>query len=461
MNSPRSWLLERRLTLRMIGMQFVTLVLFFGVGVFPFTIYPILAGIGDIRPLDPRVTTVFAKSLAQGADGALVVRPSNELTELVKNYPHMWLYAQAAQGQPVAFGAELPDIAEQLKPSLPQLNTLDVAASLDGQDAYVVVRTEKGPSGPIKIATGGGPTVGLASMVKVVSTAIILAAIFTLALVSVLAIPRVVRHELRGLKRAAGQAEHIDVGPVGRRLSEEDLPAEVHSLVRAINDALARLDETYIRRERFLADSAHELRTPIAILQTRLETAEPFPERAKLLVDVARLSSLAGQLLDLQRLDLEGSALETIDLVELASRVVGDLAPLAIVGGYELSLNAPSEPVLVAADPTSLGRAFTNIIQNAIAYGGNRGTIEVEVTKNGTVEIGDDGPGIPVVDRARIFEPFYRAKPLSQGAGLGLNLVENIVRKHHGHIAAVESPSGGARFVITLPLAGQRKVAAA
>ncbi len=258
---------------------------------------------------------------------------------------------------------------------------------------------------------------------------------------------------MRGLKSAAEQAKRIDINARGTRLPTVDVPEEVRALVDAVNEGLERLDKSFEQRERFLADAAHELRTPITILQTRLETSEPFPKQARLLMDVARLSSLADQLLDLQRLDLGVSAFAPVDLVALAASVVADMAPMAIKAGYEISLNAPDNPVTITGDEPSLTRALANVVQNAIIHGSQRGNIEVTVGTNGDISVVDDGPGVAPEERDKIFEPFYRLKPQATGAGLGLNLVASIVQHHNGKVAVTASPSGGACFVMSFPLA--------
>ena len=120
----------------------------------------------------------------------------------------------------------------------------------------------------------------------------------------------------------------IDSDQRGRRLSEEHVPSEIAPLVRAVNDALRRLDEGYERQRRFIASAAHELRTPIAILRVKVDASNEAATR-KLGSDVERLATLAEQLLDLQRLDSERND-EDVDLASLARHVAGDLAPFVI-----------------------------------------------------------------------------------------------------------------------------------
>ncbi len=134
-----------------------------------------------------------------------------------------------------------------------------------------------------------------------------------------------------------------------------------------------------------------------------------------------------------------------MDLVSLGTKVVADLAPLAISAGYELSFESEIERVYVRGDDGSLERALTNLIQNAIQYGGRKGIISVRVDRPATISVTDQGPGVPLKHRQRIFEPFYRLHGFDRGAGLGLNLVQEIVRLHDGQIAMLDGPEGGAR----------------
>jgi signal transduction histidine kinase len=442
--------LERRLTRRMIQVQAVVLLLFFGVIAFPLAVYPALRYLGPARPLDPANTAAFAEALRRAPDGTIRVEMTPRLAELVKERPEAWFYATTETGNSASLG-DIPRFYDGMLPSLWAFQAANIRPA-DSEFSELQLDRHHSVLGDVMVASGSGRRIGVAS---ILGTAWALSSIGILLLLSAaaaLVIPRVIRRELRGIKHAAERANLIDINSRGTRLPTENVPEEVRALVDAVNDALQRLDQSYEQRERFLADSAHELRTPIAILQTRLETAEPFPERSRLLVDVARLSSLADQLLDLQRMDHGDGSMQPIDLVGLAEAVVADLAPLAINAGYEIALNAPPQKVMVKGDAGSLARALANLIQNAIAHGDHDGQIGVEVTAAGTLSVSDDGPGIASADRTRIFEPFYRIRPQAKGAGLGLNLVASIVQRHRGAISVGESDSGGARFDVTLPL---------
>jgi signal transduction histidine kinase len=285
---------------------------------------------------------------------------------------------------------------------------------------------------------------------------VILPNLALMTVATLIATPIVIRRALASLSEAAVQAESIDIGQPGTRMIVASVPDEINPLVRAFNDALGRLDDGYERQRRFLADAAHELRTPIAILQIRLESLADSFERTRLLEDGARLAALAEQLLDLQRLSQPGSQRARVDLVAIGQRVTMDLAPLAINAGYAICFEPEVEHVPALGDELSLARAVMNLIQNAIEHGGRQGMITVRVGRSGTITVSDEGVGIPLDQRERIFEPFHRLQPRPRGAGLGLNLVREIVRWHHGDITVVDAPRGGASFKITLPLAAAK-----
>lgn len=229
------------------------------------------------------------------------------------------------------------------------------------------------------------------------------------------------------------------------------VPDELHSLVRAVNAALQRLDDGIDHRHRFMADAAHELRTPIAILKTRLELALGIENHGRVMLDVERLSNLANQLLDLERIEANVLEFQRMNLVELVAQVAADMAPVVIAAGDEIIFHAETDIVLVLCDPPSLSRAFANLIQNAVSHGGERLTIRVTVGLNATVRVADTGPGVPEDYRDIIFEPFSRVSPLDTGAGLGLSLVRDIVIRHKGRITVADAPGGGALFEVSLP----------
>jgi signal transduction histidine kinase len=191
----------------------------------------------------------------------------------------------------------------------------------------------------------------------------------------------------------------------------------------------------------------------VAILNTRLAALPATPERARLLQDAARLSTLADQLLDLQRLDRLAEQFGLVDLVAVARNVVVDLAPIAFAAGYEMSFEPAREKLTVRGDRTAIERALMNLIQNAIDHGGKAGRITISVRPPAVIEVLDEGDGVPTPDRERIFEPFYRLHPQDHGAGLGLNLVRDLMQLHGGKVEVSDGKVGGACFRMTFPTA--------
>ena len=453
MSKWRSGSLRAKLTWRMVVMQALVLLAFTSVAAIP-----IVKLISEEQGLDEGVIDDIGDSIQRNASGGLELVPEDDLQEVAAEYPTLWFYATDADGNSVQMG----DIPARIVPMLVGLTRLNSANIADigetGSDeaSVAIMRRHDSDAGRLWIITAGGPEIRLKVIFAAVGNPFFLGLLFLLTLVSFLVIPLIVRHQLRGVDHVAAEADTIDVDQRGIRLSSEHVPDELHSLVGAVNAALQRLDDGIERRQRFLADGAHELRTPIAILQTRIELLPDDEQRSRLMLDVARLTNLANQLLDLQRLDADLTVFQPVNLVELAAEVTADMAPLAIAAGDEISFDAEADNVTVAGDPASLSRAIVNLIQNAIIHGGRKTAIRVAVGRDGSLRVADTGPGIAEQHRRAIFEPFNRIVPLDQGAGLGLNLVRDIIARHNGQITVGDAPGGGALFEISLPLAAGR-----
>jgi signal transduction histidine kinase len=391
-------------------------------------------------------------AVTRDPDGELTLRPTAELKQLRANEPRLWFVIRDRRGQVLLQGPVPPEFA-RLGDALEDIDRAHLGSQLGDQRTTARVRRVDTAAGNVQILTGTGNRLPLRKAITdgaLLLLTLVLPSLAVMALATLIATPIVVRRSLQGLSEAAAQAERIDVDQRETRLPLANLPSEVGSLVKAVNEALGRLDEGYERHQRFLANAAHELRTPIAILNTRLESLPRNPDSQRLIEDVARLSTLAEQLLDLQRLDQRPGPPACVDLVALARRVTGDLAPLAIAAGYQLSFEPEIDEVPVMGDQLALERALTNLVQNAIEHGGRHGTIAITVERAGVVQVVDEGAGIPIEHRERIFEPFYRMSPLDRGAGLGLNLVREIARLHQGRVSVVDGPRGGACFRMVL-----------
>ncbi|MES2054544.1 MAG: HAMP domain-containing sensor histidine kinase [Pseudomonadota bacterium] len=401
---------------------------------------------------------VLKDAIARNRRGALILRETPELARLRKETGAIWFVARDGAGHHLSEGIVPPEFAFATV-GLGRMNDARFRLAPDrNARPEAVVKWVETPAGNVQIFTGTEGHLTLDRLLLGTSGAflsIFVPMLLVVALATVIVTPIVVRRMLAGLSHAASHAARIEFDQRGIQMPVENIPREFLPLVKAVNDALARLDEGYTRHKRFLAQAAHELRTPIAILNTRVASLPSSAEKMRLTEDAARLAVLAGQLLDLQRLDQRTSSFSSVDLNALARRVIVDLAPLAFAAGYEVSFESGDEIVAVLGDHSSLERALMNLVQNAIEHGGRQGKITVRVTDPACIEVCDEGNGIPPGQREQIFEPFSRLHPAGRGAGLGLSLVREIVQLHGGQVAAIDRSPKGACLRISLPPAAR------
>ena len=258
------------------------------------------------------------------------------------------------------------------------------------------------------------------------------------------------RRALLPLRQASEIAEHIGPSRTDVRLPLNEIPSEVRPLVAAVNQALDRLDQGFRVQREFTADAAHELRTPLSILRTRVDTLENQGIAQALHQDIEAMSRIVGQLLDIAELDAF-----TIDPGELADaravclEVAEFIAPLALEQGREIALLASSEPVWVKGDAEMMKRAIRNLAENAIKYAPRASLIEFVVEEDGTVRVRDRGPGIAAEEHQLIFRRFWRRDRSRPGnTGLGLSIVQRIVELHGATVTVENRNEGGAEFSI-------------
>ncbi len=238
---------------------------------------------------------------------------------------------------------------------------------------------------------------------------------------------------------------------------------ETRVLVTRINELLARLGEAIQAQRRFVADAAHQLRTPLAAILLHAERAGRAPDTPTekealraLQRSVERAARLSQQLLSLARAGPDAAAafeLKPVDLGALARRVGEEWIPRALERDVDFGLLVPEERVSIYGDERLLAEMLSNLIDNALRYGNDSGhvTVIVEGGRAPKVSVQDDGPGIAPEERKRIFERFYRVPGSSgEGCGLGLAIVEEIARLHR---SKVEITAGlddcGSRFTVS------------
>lgn len=312
----------------------------------------------------------------------------------------------------------------------------------------LVVTMQSTPIGRFLVLTTGNAfgSEDAASYFKVFAPAII-PMYAPIVIGALLAIPIFVRRILAPLDAVAQTASLIDVSRTSERLPENDVEVAFLPLIKATNGALDRLDRGFARQKLFAANSAHEMRTPLAILRARLDALPETNLKVELQRDTMRIATLVEQLLTISRLgQREVSLDEQVDLVALVRSVVADRAPLVLRASKAIEFRNSANKVRVSGNAQSIESAVANLIDNAIRAEPVGGTVEVSVQSGGIVEVSDHGPGINLEDREAIFEPFWRKDELPPGTGLGLAIVWEVMIRHGGNVSIEETCGGGATF---------------
>ena len=268
---------------------------------------------------------------------------------------------------------------------------------------------------------------------------------------------------LRPVERLRRQAATIAAsGELSGRLAGLGTD-ELARLGGTLNTMLDSLETSVHRQRRFVADAAHEMRTPVAGMTTTLEVAQTHPETSQTLVDDLlaghrRLGRLVNDLLILAAVD--GRAPQRAEPVDLAG-VVTDCSRRPVPDGISLRLGQ-LDRVFVLGDETQLSRVVSNLVDNALRYAASM--VELSVRQDGrqaVVSVSDDGPGIPAADRERIWERFARLDDdrsrASGGSGLGLAMVRELTMAHGGTVSVTSrQPGPGATFLVCLPVTADR-----
>lgn len=441
----RPYSLRRRLFWRLLGVQSVVLLL----------VVAVLFGSGQLASLRSTDATIeiLRDAVIRLPPGALALEATPALEALRKQEPDLWFVIRDSGGQKLSEG-RIPEEYAHIGTALDQIGQARLGWNIGDPDRPTArMRWAETSAGRLQFITG---TEAFASRllvmmgVSLVLAKLVAPIVLVMAVGTLIATPLVLRKSLAGVDRAAKQADAIDATERGGRLSADDIPGEITPLVKAVNRALDRLDEGFERQERFLADAAHELRTPIAILNTRIGALPDGAARSQLLEDSERLTILTEQMLDLQRLRQGRAEFASFAIGDLASEVGLDMAPVTFAAGYTMRFDDRGG-AQTCGDRSSLRRALMNIVQNAVDHGGRRGEIAMVVEAN-WVEIRDEGPGIPAELQERIFEPFFKHHQNGRGAGLGLHLVRDIMHMHGGEVT-IQNGSKGVICRLIFPLA--------
>lgn len=269
---------------------------------------------------------------------------------------------------------------------------------------------------------------------------------------------------LKPLRKLSQQAEKIDQDSISDIRLNEDTVKEFRQLSVSVNLMLDRLSESFATQRQFSGNAAHELRTPLAIMQTKLElfaaehknlegdTAELVRSQAE---QLDRLSKLVHTLLEMSNLSSAPRS-DRIELAPLVEEIITDLTPLA--SQNDITMEQDCDNVVITGSDALIYRLVFNLIENAVKYNRRGGSVSVSVHKESSdvvVRVSDTGCGIPEEYRESIFQPFFRVdKSRSRqmgGVGLGLALVHEIAVLHGGSVRAEPGNKSGTVFIVTLP----------
>lgn len=269
---------------------------------------------------------------------------------------------------------------------------------------------------------------------------------------------------LKPLRKLSQQAEKIDQDSISDIRLNEDTVKEFRQLSISVNLMLDRLSESFATQRQFSGNAAHELRTPLAIMQTKLElfaaehknmeddTAELVRSQAE---QLDRLSKLVHTLLEMSNLSSAPRS-DRIELAPLVEEIITDLTPLA--SQNDITMEQDCDNVVITGSDALIYRLVFNLIENAVKYNRRGGSVSVSVHKENSdvvVRVSDTGCGIPEEYRESIFQPFFRVdKSRSRqmgGVGLGLALVHEIAVLHGGSVRAEPGNKSGTVFIVTLP----------
>jgi two-component system sensor histidine kinase TctE len=262
---------------------------------------------------------------------------------------------------------------------------------------------------------------------------------------------------LAALQKEIGSRSHRDLSP----LPEQNAPGEVRSLIRAMNDLLARLSAALSAQQRFIADAAHQLRTPLAGLKTQTELAlrqKAFDEVRHTLQQIntatGQTTHLVNQLLSLARAEPDADraqALQPLNLDDLARDTTAEWVPRAIARNIDLGFDGCAGAAMIEGDGLLIKEMLGNLLDNAIRYTQPRGQVTVRVAaESGQVllSVEDNGPGIPPGERERVFERFHRGLGTgAEGCGLGLAIVREIAQSHNADIRLGPGANGSGTLV--------------
>jgi signal transduction histidine kinase len=447
---PRYWGISARSAFVSVSVVLVALVVA-GSGLALILYRSLLVGVDDAAAGRVRdIVAALQFDTATELDAALVM--TDQRIVAVQVIDRHGGVIQRSQGTPDTPLIATDTIGATLRIGLPD------RASPDG-DMRISGQTVDGKSGRYTVLVGAGSE-AVESTVKTVVLLLAGAAPIVVA-VSAAATYLLVGRSLRSVDAIRSRVADISTSDLTERVPVPNNFDEISALAVTMNEMLARIEAGHDAQRRFVGDASHELRSPVTAILSALDVAAAHPEflnvelaTSTLRPEAQRMESLVEDLLLLARADEHGLTLrrKDVDLDDIASIEMG-----RILRENALTIDADLVPTRLVGDPGGLSRVLRNLLENAARHA--RTKVELRVWPQGAdavVTVGDDGPGIPEADRARVFDRFVRLDSdrsrSGGGTGLGLAIVSEVVAAHGGSVAIGDRSGGGALVTVQLPL---------
>ena len=421
---------------------------------YPIVLYPVTDAL-DWALMDSARSLARLIKTTEGY-ATLTVLPENETMLRSDEYDRIYYSIHSSDGALLAGDAKVALTANSTRLANPYYDSI-----VNGEPVRVAVMTipRNGKDLIIQVAE---TTVKRTRLAGQILTGVIL--IETVLIITVALLVSIgIRRGLAPLQRLRNELEARSSNDL-RPVPEDHAPIETQPVVKAINGLIAQLATALQAQQLFVANAAHQLRTPLAGLRMQIEYAlrQEKPEEWRralttLMPLTERTVHLAHQLLTLARTEansVRGGTRSTTDLAAIVQDAAAPCMPKAIE--REIDLGLELRPTLIVGDPFLLGELVTNLIDNAVTYGfhGSRVTVRVACREGASVlEVEDEGPGIEETERDKIFQRFYRTVgSAGDGCGLGLAIVREIAQLHHAHVGVGHAPSRhGSIFTVTFP----------
>lgn len=402
-----------------------------------------------------------AKARAAAVAERLRTEPPDELEPVLLATDQRIVAVQVidSDGQVVGRSESAPkDMLIKLQDSNFRDSRVGVPSTAD-DDIRVAAETVSGRKGEYTVLVGGGIE-PIESMVSTVATMLAITAP-VVAVVAAAATYLLVRRSLRSVDAIRSRVSEISTSDLGERVPVPDRADEISALAVTMNEMLSRIEAGHTAQRRFVGDASHELRSPLATVISALEIAQTHPEvfdkslvQTALLPEAHRMQYLVEDLLLLARADEHGLPMRRteIDLDDLAATEVARLKRET-----PLRVSAQLAAVKVTGDALGVARVLRNLADNAARHAAAEVSIVVRAADGSAyLQVCDDGPGIPVAERDRVFERFVRLDAdrsrQGGGSGLGLAIVAEIVATHEGTVTVGDRLGGGTTITVQLPL---------